>query len=98
MSETAPPPLHMDRWSRNERLYHQLLGMGLVVNPIRLSSDPSKIDYLHVSCDLPFTEQAAQGTAECSVRSTVQRDQVADMVATAERSGDGVVIHLPPVR
>jgi hypothetical protein len=31
----AQPPLHMDRDSRNERLYQTLLGMGLFVEPVQ---------------------------------------------------------------
>lgn len=34
MEDAAPAPLHMDRWTRNERLYRHLLGLGLVVIPM----------------------------------------------------------------
>jgi hypothetical protein len=44
-------PQHMDRYSRNERLYRFLLNMGLVVHPIRIGDDPSKIDHLYVSVE-----------------------------------------------
>jgi len=50
-----PTPLHMDRWSRTERLYRYLLGLGLIVDPFYSGDDQSKIEYLQVAVDLsPF--------------------------------------------
>ena len=47
------PPEHMDRWTRNERLYRHLLAMGLVAVPIFEDDDRTRIDHLWVSVDLP---------------------------------------------
>jgi hypothetical protein len=60
-------PEHMDRWSRNQRLYETLKGMGLFVSPIPEPSDPTKIKEMIVAADLPF-EQAAQKAAEAAPR------------------------------
>jgi hypothetical protein len=46
----------MDRWSRNQRLYETLKGMGLFVSPVPEEDDPTKIRYLIVSADLPVAE------------------------------------------
>jgi hypothetical protein len=59
-------PDHMDRWTRNQRLYETLKGVGLCVNPIPEQNDPTKIREMIVSADLPF-ENASQNTAEASV-------------------------------
>jgi hypothetical protein len=47
---------HMDRWSRNQRLYETLKGMGLFVSPVPEEDDPTKIRYLIVSAGLPTAE------------------------------------------
>jgi hypothetical protein len=83
------PPQHMDRWSRNERLYHHLLGMGLVVSPIRSSGDPRRIDYLYVSVALLLAEDATEQTAETGVGGMVKRPKIANIVSTPERLGEG---------
>jgi hypothetical protein len=68
-------PAHMDRWSRMERLYRHLLGMGLCVSPIFADAERGQIDHLHVSVDLPqqsgdtasakrTTATTAQGSGE----------------------------------
>lgn len=49
---TDQPPLHMDRWSRHERLYRHLLSMGLVVDPVFADDARTQIDHLVVSVDL----------------------------------------------
>lgn len=95
------PPEHMDRWSRNERLYQHLLGMGLVVTPIRIDSDPAKIAYIFVAADLPTaaeTADAAQRAAETGIGAMIERTQIADVIGAAERRGSGVVVELPTVR
>ena len=91
------PPLHMDRWTRNERLYQTLLGMGLVVSPIRLSSDPSKIDYLHVSAELP-AQSASEQASEAGIGLVVERPQIREIIRPAKSDGNGVVVELPTVR
>jgi hypothetical protein len=88
----------MDRWSRNERLYQNLLSMGLVVDPIYEDGDPAKINYLVVSVDLPKTHQAAEDPATAGVGGAMKRPQVAEVVGAAKGSGDGVVIDLPSKR
>jgi hypothetical protein len=61
-SKAAPSLLseQMDRWSRNERLYETLKGMGLFVSPIPEPDDPTKIRYMIVSADLPPVAGAAE--------------------------------------
>jgi hypothetical protein len=58
-------PEHMDRWSRNDRLYETLKGMGLCVSPIPEPSDPTKIKEMVVSTALP-TESVPQDSAEAN--------------------------------
>jgi hypothetical protein len=101
------PPQHMDKYSRNERLYYLLLGMGLIVHPIRLGTDLSKIDHLHVSVALSTTETAAsepalgenmgESAAEAGVDAAMQRSQVADIISPAEGNGEGIVVDFPTV-
>ena len=64
MSEVLPE--HMDRWSRNRRLYETLNGMGLYVSPIPESNDPTRIKEMVVAADLPF-EHAAQQSAQVRI-------------------------------
>ena len=96
------PPEHMDKYSRNERLYRFLLGMGLFVVPIRIAANPSHIDYLHVSVTPEPAAEAAQCVAEVttktSVYGTVEGSKVGDVIRSAEGDGNGVVVNLPPIR
>ena len=48
-----PPPEHMDRWTRNERLYHHLRDMGLFVVPIYSDGECPGIEYLQVAVSMP---------------------------------------------
>ena len=95
MTHEPFPPQHMDRWSRNERLYHFLLQMGHVVCPIFAEGSNDRIESLYVSVSC---EQAAQQTAMTGVVPAVKRPQVADIVAPTETLGSGVVIDFPPIR
>jgi hypothetical protein len=90
---SAPLPL-MDKWSRNARLYQTLVGMGLVVVPIPFEGDLEKIECLHVSSGL-LVQQSAENPAVTSVSDTVERPQVRDVIAAAECSRGGVVVHFP---
>jgi len=83
-------PEHMDRWSRNARLYETLKGMGLYVSPIPEPDDPTRIREMIVAADLPAHDAAEQAT-QASVDLTVKRPEVADVVKTAERGGMNVV-------
>jgi hypothetical protein len=89
-------PEHMDIWSRNERLYQTLKGMGLFVSPIPDVSDPLRIAGMVVSAGL-VPEDAAENTAKTGIGLAVERPQVADVIAPAE-SGRENVINLPAVR
>ena len=40
---------HMDKWSRNDRLYESLKAQGLNVEPIYGAGEHGGIEYLHVS-------------------------------------------------
>lgn len=48
-----PPPEHMDRWTRNERLYRHLRDMGLFVVPIYSDGECPGIEYLQVAVSMP---------------------------------------------
>lgn len=100
MSEIEPfPPQHMDRWSRNARLYRRLLDDGLVVYPVFMSELDKRIDYLCVATALPDgqlpgieqTSECAQGAAVLGVVSPVKRPEVVESVVTPKRIGDNVV-------
>ena len=93
-------PDHMDRWSRNQRLYETLKGMGLFVSPIPDARDMSRIDYIYVSVDAPsalLREQATE-TAEAaqdSVVAPVEGSQIGNVVTAAHPFGGGKVIEFP---
>lgn len=93
---TPRAPQHMDRWTRNERLYRHLLGLGLVVDPVFADEARTQIDHLIVSADLPVTEPVAQQAAQASVHSPMQRTQVGHVITSTERDRDNVV-DFPPV-
>ena len=61
------PPEHMDRWTRNERLYRHLLGMGLVAIPIFVGEDRTRIDHLLVTTELPFAAKDVLGSVSTQV-------------------------------
>ncbi len=88
-SQSGIPP-HMDIWSRNERLYRTLVGMGLVCDAIYQDAERTKIKAVQVSCDLPSDETAEQ-SAESGVFSPVQRSEILEGVASAYNGGDNVV-------
>jgi hypothetical protein len=90
-------PEHMDRWSRNARLYETLKGMGLFVSPIPEADDATKINRLVVSADLPWLQGCAEDSAERSVDRAAERSQVAEVVTPTE-TGRVNVIDFPAVR
>lgn len=53
MSEKLPPPEHMDRWTRNERLYRYLRDLGLFVEPVYSDGECPRIEYLRVATAMP---------------------------------------------
>jgi hypothetical protein len=59
-AHNAPPLDHMDRLSRNLRLYEDLVSRGLYVEPIWAGGEHGGIDYLRVSVDL-IRDQQFQG-------------------------------------
>src|SRR5262249_34584938 len=73
----------MDRWSRNQRLYETLKGMGLYVSPIPEPTDPTKIREMVVAADLPF-QSVAEDAAERGVLLAVKGSQVGDVVQSAK--------------
>ncbi len=46
-------PEHMDRWTRNERLYHHLRDLGLFVVPIYSDGECPGIEYMQVATAMP---------------------------------------------
>lgn len=87
-------PEHMDRWSRNARLYETLKGMGVFVTPIPEPGDPTKIREMIVAADLPV-EQAPQDSAQTGVHAVVKRPKIREVVRSSEGDGDNVV-YFPP--
>jgi hypothetical protein len=90
-------PEHMDPWSRNERLYRHLLGLGLCVFPITDADDETKIDHLVVSAGLPI-QRGTQQPAETAVHAAIEGSQVGGEVAAPESLGNGMVVQFPPPR
>lgn len=91
-------PEHMDRWSRNRRLYETLKGMGLYVSAIPEPNDPTKIREMIVAVDLPAAAQdAAQQAAEGGVIGAVDRPQIGNVIKAAE-SGRVNVVDFPSIR
>jgi hypothetical protein len=88
MSEVVPE--HMDRWSRNHRLYETLKGMGLYVSPIPESDDPTKIREMIVAVDLP-SEQATQQATKTGVVDAMEGSKVRDIVRSTESAGVNVI-------
>ena len=85
------PPQHMDKWSRNARLYENLLKMGLVCSPIFADGNQDRIDAIYVSTELPL-----KTTAEAGVIMPVKGAKIADRITPSASAGDNVV-HFPPV-
>jgi hypothetical protein len=86
----------MDRWSRNERLYRHLLGLGLIVIPIFASEDRAKIDHLLVSVELPIAgdvvpQDGGEHAAVAGVVPPMECADVAGVVGAAEGASDNVV-------
>ncbi len=79
------PPQHMDRFTRNERLYRHLLSMGLVAVPIFADADRTRIDHLMVTTELPFLIQV-----ECAEGAqTAQSVRAGDTSESAAGAGVG---------
>ena len=98
----ARVPLHMSRWSRNERLYRYLLGLGLVVEPIFEDSDRTRINHMLVGTEFPLAkasiaESVPEHAAMAGVILPIQRSEIRDGVKAAEPRGDGVVVEFPSV-
>lgn len=53
MKTELPAPEHMDRWTRNERLYRYLRDMGLFVVPVYSDGERPGIEYLQVATSMP---------------------------------------------
>lgn len=88
-TEIQPPPLHMDKYTRNQRLYETLVGMGLYCQPVY--GPGLQIEALYVSAELP-SETAA---VRC-VTFPVTGPQVGQGVTSSSRRGSNVV-DFPPI-
>jgi hypothetical protein len=53
MKRELPAPDHMDRWTRNERLYRYLRDLGLFVVPVYSDGEYPGIEYLQVATSMP---------------------------------------------
>lgn len=87
-------PEHMDLWTRNERLYETLKGMGLFVSPIPDDDDPDRIAAIWVSSGL-LPQQSTEKSPTRSVPRAMKGSVVAENIHATQRSGDNVVL-LPP--
>ncbi len=85
---TADSPKHMDRGSRMDRLYTNLLAMGLVVDPIFADDSYSEIASLSVRVDLP--QQASDEAPTGGIGAPVFGPEVDNVVTSAERFGPNV--------
>ena len=81
------PPLHMDKWARNARLYKTLTEMGLFCSPIFIDNDRNKIESISVSVDV---------LSSSDVNTPVKGPKITKVV-TASRDNGSNVINLPPV-
>jgi len=92
------PPDHMDRWTRNRRLYKTLKGMGLYVSPIFADKDCELIDALYVAVDLAAEKAAKTAVVtERAIHAPVERAEIGDVIRSALGLGDGVVVEFPSV-
>ncbi|PHR25632.1 MAG: hypothetical protein COA37_02055 [Hoeflea sp.] len=88
-------PEHMDKASRNLRLYETLKGMGLYVDPITDEANPDAIIKMVVSADLPFpqisADQRAKQSAERGIGGTTEGPEVENVVGPADGLGRNVI-------
>src|SRR5258706_4907845 len=85
-------PDHMDRWTHNRRLYETLKRMGLYVSSIPEPDDPTRINSMVVSADLPFAQSVAENAAEAGVGHAMERPHVGKMIGATEGDRDNVVL------
>lgn len=81
-------PLHMDKWSRNERLYKHLLDMGTVCTPVFADEGNTLIEALYVSAEGPLVPP--------HIDTPVKRSQIGESVTPSRGTGDNVV-DFPPI-
>jgi hypothetical protein len=84
----------MDRWTRNERVYRHLLGMGLIAVPIFADADRTRIDHIVVTSELPFA--LTEGAAGAGVGLPVAGAEIGQCVRSSVGDRDNVV-DFPPV-
>ena len=99
-------PEHMQPWTRNQRLYETLKGMGLFVTPVPFKDAPDKINWIQVSAQMPADDLAdlldrlrpsdQEGLVPRGIGSPMQGAKVADVVAPSPADGENVV-DFPPV-
>jgi hypothetical protein len=76
-------PLHMDKWSRNERLYNHLLSIGAMCTPVFADEGNTKIEAIYVSVEEPLVPTY--------VGAPVKGPQVGKGVTSTRRNRDNVV-------
>lgn len=96
MDDVSLPPLHMDKYSRNARLYEFLTQMGHVVSPIFAEDSNDKIESIHVSVSLSI-QDITQCTPKTSITPVMQRSKVGDIIGSSENFSSGVVIKFPTI-
>lgn len=85
------PPLNMNIYERNARLYEFLVSMGHIVSPI-LIEGTENIKHIYVTVG-SFLDQPSQST-ETGVGSSIQGLPITQDISTAETSRD-IVIDFP---
>lgn len=95
----AQPPEHMDKWTRNERVYRFLLGLGLVVTPIFEDHDHTRIKCLVVAAALDHAdpvESISEQASQLGIIAPVEGPEIGEGVGSIERGRENVV-DFPPV-
>ena len=85
------PPLNMNVYERNARLYKFLINMGHIVSPIFVEGTEN-IKHIYVTAG-SFLEHSSQST-ETSIGSSVQRPPITEDISSTETSRN-VVIDFP---
>lgn len=88
MDEVKFPPQHMDKWSRNERLYKKLTEMGLICNPIFADEAHQMIEAIYVS--------TGEFSVPTSIGMPMKRPKIPGMVGSPRSNSDNVV-NFPPM-
>lgn len=82
------PPISMNIYERNKRLYEFLISMGHIVSPI-LVEGTENIQHMYVTVG-SFFDHSSQNT-ETSISSSFQGLPITENISSTKASGDVVV-------